>query len=125
LIISNCRELRELGIYTSRPKYLELDLISSITSTKIQRIMFTKTPLRRNRFPHAETWAKLDNSLCQLVDRLEPGLRLEVEFRALNEMVWWGGKQGFQKCLPRSYEKGVTSGAPMGEGDEGPDWCWN
>ena len=63
-----------------------------------------------------ETRAQLDDSLCQLVDRLEPGLRLEVEFRAFNASVWWRGEQGFKKRLPRSYEKGVRRGAPADEG---------
>ena len=55
-------------------------------------------------------WPQLDDSLCQLVDQLESGIRLEVEFQALNATPWWGGKHGFKKYLPRSYEKGVTCG---------------
>jgi len=42
---------------------------------------------------------------------LEYGLRLEVEFQALNEQAWWAGELGFEKYLPRFYERG-------GAGDE-------
>ena len=110
LTLSNCPELRELEIYAWYPMSPGLALISSITSTKIQRISFTKTPIRRGRIVYPETWAELDNSLCRLVDRLECGLRLEVEFRGFNEEEWWGVKGGFEGCLPRSYEKGVIRG---------------
>jgi len=116
LTLSNCRELCELEIYASCPKSPELDLILSITSTKIQRIVFTRTPYQDNQVVRPETWAKLDNSLCRLVDRLECGLQLEVEFLVLNRTAWWRGKQGFKKRLPRSYGKGVTFGAMVGEG---------
>lgn len=55
-------------------------------------------------------WTKLDNCLCQLVDRLVCGLQLEVEFQALNTQEWWSGELGFKKYLPRFYEKGGGSG---------------
>ena len=111
LTLSNCRELRELEICPLRLGPVELDLISSITSTNIQRIIFTQClppyELPLSDIPH---WPILDDSLCRLVDRLECGRRLEVEFRGLNALAWWGGELGFKKCLPRSYEKGVTRG---------------
>jgi len=110
LTLSDCRELRELEIYAARPKELELNLISSITSTKIQRITFTQPPVRERGVDYSHIWPQLDESLCKLVDRLERGTRLEVEFRALNAQAWWGGKHGFKKHLPKSYEKGVTRG---------------
>ena len=113
LTLSNCGELRELEIYASHPRSLELALISSITSTKIQRITFTKRSNQCGRKVLPETWAQLDNSLCQLVERLEPGIRLEVKFRAFNAKAWWREERGFEKCLPKSYEKGVIK-PPLG-----------
>ena len=72
--------------------------------------------------PDPETWAQLDNSLCEIVDRLERGLRLEVEFRSLDKTAWWGGQFSFEMCLPRSYEKGVTCGASVDEDYETTGW---
>jgi len=107
LTLSNCRKLRELKIYAVHPGTVELNLISSITSTKIQRIAFTRplTPEEQD-IPDHPNWSQLDNLLCQLVDRLDCGLRLEVEFRALNAQEWWSGELGFEKYLPWFHEKG-------------------
>jgi len=55
--------------------------------------------------PHDHNWTKLDNSLCQLIDRLECGVRLEVVFQTLSAQAWWSGELGFKKYLPRFYEK--------------------
>ena len=109
LTLSNCRELCELEISASRPGTMELNLISSITSTKLQRIAFTQL-LTRTPQPDRARWIQLDNSLCQLVDRLEGGVRLKVEFQTLNEEAWWDGKLGFKKHLPRFYEKSEAGG---------------
>ena len=111
LSLSSCGELCELEIYAFGPGSAELDLISSITSTKIQSIKFTESyppyiSLNSDQFG----WTQLDNCLCQLVDQLECGLLLVVEFQGLNEQPWWGGELGFRKYLPRSYEKGVGRG---------------
>jgi len=122
LTLSNCGELRELEIDAWRPGYFELDLISSITSRKIEKITFAE--LTYQAAPHAvspETWTELDNSLCRIVDRLECGLRLELDLRAFRRKTWWCGEQGFRKCLPRSYEKGAILGTLVGEYHDS-DW---
>ena len=106
LTLSNCRELE---IYASGPGTKELNLISSITSAKIRRIAFTQLLTRTPQLDRNK-WTQLDNSLCQLVDQLERGLRLKVEFETLNEQAWWGGKLGFKKHLPRFCEKGEVGG---------------
>jgi len=105
LSLSNCRELRELRIYALHPGTPELNLISSITSTNIQKIAFTRpySPPESLPLDHPN-WTKLDYSLCQLVDRSECGL--EVEFQALDVQAWWSGELGFKKYLPRFFEKG-------------------
>ena len=110
LSLSGCQELRELEIYASRPKDLELALISSITSTRIQRITFAGPLIRERAVENSHIWPQLDDSLCKLVGRLECGIWLEVEFRALNAQAWWGGKHGFRKHLPKSFEKVVSRG---------------
>ena len=106
MTLSNCRELRELEIYASHPGTMELNLISSITSTKIQRIAFARALTLQGppALGHSD-WAKLDDSLCQLVDQSECGLQLEVD-----EQAWWGGELGFKKHLPRFHEKGEAGG---------------
>jgi len=111
LTLSNCPELRELEINAWHPGTVELDLISSITSTNIRKITFTQS-LAPNRptVPDHPNWTRLDNSLCRLVDRSECGLRLEVGFRAADARAWWNGELGFKKYLPRFYEKGEASG---------------
>ena len=109
LTLSGCQELQELEIFADRPGIMEVKTISSITSANIRRIAFTKV-LSPDAFgPDYPGWAQLDDSLCQLVDRLEFGHRLEVEFRRLNLLRWWG-EVGFKKCLPRSFEKGLARG---------------
>ena len=92
LTLSNCPELRELEINAWHPGTVELDLISSITSTNIRKITFTQS-LAPNRptVPDHPNWTRLDNSLCRLVDRSECGLRLEVGFRAADARAWWNG----------------------------------
>jgi len=113
LTLSYCRELRELEIDESCPRIVELNVISSITSTKIQKIKFTR-PLSPGETPVSDhpNWTLLDDSLCRLVDQPENGHRLEVEFQAFQE--WWGGELGLKKYLPRFYEKGGTGGGRGG-----------
>jgi len=91
----------------------ESNLISSITSTNIQRITFTP-PLshKRQSVPDRPDWTKLDNCLCQLVGRLERGVRLEVVFQALDR-PWWSGELDFEKYLPRVFEKGRVDGGQI------------
>jgi len=105
LTLSSCQELRELEINAFCPGTAELDLISSITSMNIQRIAFTMPCIPSRPVVSPSNWIQLDDSLCQLVDRLKSGLRLEVEFEALGKQVWWSGERGFKKFLPRFYEK--------------------
>ena len=109
--LSNCQELRELDIYASHPWRVELGLISSITSTNIQRITFNH-PSVPHELPVEDrpNWTQLDNSLCRLVDRLEYGLQLEVSFYNAAIQEWWTGELGLEKHLPRFHEKGGVSG---------------
>jgi len=111
LTLSTCRELRELQICALYLGTMELNLVSSITSTNIQRITFTQPiGFEEPTVPDYCDWAVLDNSLCWLVDRLESGLWLEVEFQAFNLPTWWNGELDCEKWLPRFYERGGVSG---------------
>jgi len=107
LSLSNCRELCELKIYAPNPRTVELNLISSITSTKIQKIIFTQVlSPQESSASDRQNWTKLDGLLCRLVDRLEHGLRLEVEFQAPGKQERRGGGLDFRKWLPMFYDKG-------------------
>ena len=96
----------------NRP-YFPPEVISSITSTKLRKIIFPASHKGESIiFAHgteAETWA--DKQLCDLADRLRMmGCRhtLEVEVRFMKN----GGVQGgyhFAKVLPKFREKGVVS----------------
>ena len=111
LTLSGCRELQELEIYALCPSNAELNLISSITSTNIRRIAFTRPtdPLNppASDDPH---WSRLDNCLCRLIDQQESGRRLDAEFLALNVQPQWGWEVAFKEFLPRFYEKGGGGG---------------
>ena len=94
-----------------RPETDELNLISSIASTNIRRIAFTQLfSSKRQAALDNCNWTKLDEFLYRLVDRLEGGVQLEVEFRALNAQAWWTEELGFKKYLPRFCGKGGANG---------------
>jgi hypothetical protein len=101
-IFTRCRELRELEIVAQFLSYKNLDLISSISSTKIEKIILTRSVVFR--FSEARTaWARLDKILVQLVHRSKRST-LEVEFRDVS--VTWEGKLNLGKYLPMFVEKG-------------------
>jgi hypothetical protein len=80
LTLSNCRQLHQLSIRMSPPDDLDLDLLSSITSTSIEKITFTLS--NTHRFPPDHIyWSRVDGRLCQLADRLGRQGRLEIEIR--------------------------------------------
>jgi hypothetical protein len=78
--LSHCRELRELEVAARDWDNAELKLLSSITSTKIEKITITHSASFWSPEGHPY-WTQLDDILNQLARRLECGLRLEVEFR--------------------------------------------
>ena len=109
LTLARCRELQELKLDASRPTVAELNLISTITSTSIQRIIFNRSfVLQEIPAPDLPDWTRLDRSLCQLVGRLGRGLRLSVEFKALDAQAWWDGDLDFRKHLSMFYEKSLV-----------------
>lgn len=106
LSLSPCRELRELELEISGFFSLDRDLgsILSITSTNIEKIIINRSTSFDNPLVN-DTWARLDNTLTELVERLELEIRLEVELRG----SWHVGREGFSQKnpgLPRFVKKG-------------------
>jgi hypothetical protein len=101
--LSHSRQLRELQV--TPPKWTTaLDILLSITSINIQKIIVCPSYSFR-QFPvgHAY-WMRLDDVLCQLVDRPEYKLQLEVEFSSPRRT--WGEGSDSKMRLPRFHEKG-------------------
>ena len=101
--LSQCRELCELEVFALSLNDVELDLVSSITSATIEKIILTHSTAFRLPAGHAY-WMQLDDVLIQLVGRLERGLRLGVEFRDVT--VTWRGRPDLGEHLPMFVEKG-------------------
>lgn len=105
LTLENCRELRELKL-----RSLEItgpDLISTITSTHVQKVTFCRlgsSPERAFAPMGHDYWAQLDSSLFKLVDRPEHELRLYLEFQ-FSCTREWTGKPLFGELLPKTHEK--------------------
>ncbi|KAF9645178.1 hypothetical protein BDM02DRAFT_3120600 [Thelephora ganbajun] len=103
LTLSHCRELREFEIYAPRPNDTDLNLISSITPTNIQKIILTHSTAFRFSAAHTY-WTRFDDVLIQLINRSEYKLRLEVEFQGVYDTR--GEKSVLKMYLPRFHEKG-------------------
>jgi hypothetical protein len=91
---------------------MEQDLISSITSTNIEKIALNLGRSFHKLLPDHAYWGKLDYSLCHLVDRLRCEGRLEATIQITNK----GGEPEYDygKYLPMFHGKGrvrVVSGA--------------
>ena len=105
LTLSQCRELSEFEAYMIYADDAELDLISSIASTKIKRIIIKYSPAFELRVGHTY-WKKLDNILVRLAERSEYKLTLEVEFRSPYGASDKGQEPDLTRYLPRFVEKG-------------------
>ena len=104
--LSKCRGLCELEVFTLFENDVELDLVSSISSTIMERIVFTHTTTFWPPPDHA-FWTQLDVILTRLVGRLERGLRLELEFRNFISTRCEGSD--FGEHLPKFVERGRVS----------------
>ena len=85
-------------------------LITSITSTNLQRIVFSAQGLaeRQSGSDVARSCNVIDNCLCRLVDKLRVlgyEYTLEVEFQG-GRPAEWGAGSGLRKILPKFEEKG-------------------
>lgn len=100
--LSHCQELREFETFGMYMDDYELDFVSSITSTKIQKIILANSPAFELSVGHPY-WRKFDGILIKLVEQSGPGHGLEVGFRG-GEGV--SDKTDLRKYLPRFVEKG-------------------
>jgi hypothetical protein len=111
--IRRFRQLRELELVVDQPSSPHEILLSSITSTKLRKIVFSAEYMQDCRIfaQRMEAWAPIDKLLCELVDRLrETRYRhtLEVELR-LTYMEDDPGEYDFIKFLPEFREKGIVT----------------
>jgi len=110
LTISNFQQLQELQLTVELPNSAHEVLLSSITSTKLRKIIFLASYMHKF-FLFTREWALFDEQLCQLMDRLRPtGYHhtLEAELR-LTEI-----RRDFDQCdftmfLPKFREKGIVT----------------
>ena len=85
--IHDFRQLQELELVVTWPKYANNAILSSITSIELQKVVFLVKYSTHDWMTLAqrmEQWAATGNQLCRLVDRLGmTGYRqtLEVELR--------------------------------------------
>ncbi|KAF9791921.1 hypothetical protein BJ322DRAFT_1102454 [Thelephora terrestris] len=120
LTLSHCRELRELEASTLCLKDAKLGLLSSITSTKIEKIILA-SQYGFERLVEQTHWTKLDAVLIELAERSMHGPRLEVAFRDVNG--GWDKNTDFSKYLPKFVERGRV--VVLGRGHEVPsDEVW-
>jgi hypothetical protein len=101
----HCRELREFEASKKYPDEAELDLISSITSTRIEKITLNYYSTF-GLFVRRAYWTRLDNILVKLGKQSECELGLLVKIRVAlvspGEELW----SGLTEYLPRFVEKG-------------------
>ena len=103
VMFSSCRELQELELDISvyDLPWMTQDLISSITSMNIGKIILDLTKLTDFEVGDA-FWAQLDDTLIKLIERPGYGIRLEVEFRG----AWAIQPRQEKHYLPKFVEKG-------------------
>jgi hypothetical protein len=110
--LSSCHELRELELQIPANvlRGKELDCISTIGSTKIEKIIFRHCP--HYFLKQATIWTQLDDILIELVKQRRCDTRLEVEFRYHQKMMSWSD----QIHLPKFVKEGrVTIWNPQNE----------
>ncbi|KAF9645588.1 hypothetical protein BDM02DRAFT_3119996 [Thelephora ganbajun] len=107
--LSRYPELRQLDIATTYPQQQEWTLISSITSTNLQKLVFSRLVSQHGQnILENPCWISLDDVVCGLVDRLQAsGYKhtLELEFRT--NFVGLGDGVHREDFLPKFQEKGL------------------
>ena len=109
LDLSSCLQLRELELEleasASPLRDWGMNVISSVASTSIERIIIKRSVVHDSDFREVDDtfWTRLDDILVGLVERPEYMLRLEVEFRG----NWNDRRYGQSETpLPRFVKKG-------------------
>lgn len=104
-MLAHCSELRELEMVIVEMYDWQFNLISSITSKNIRKIVLTFTcMLHPTVGPFF--WPKLDNALTNLVGRLGHEHRLEIELRDVQTLQIENLTLDFNQYLPRFVERG-------------------
>ena len=111
LTLMHCRELREFEASRVYPDDAGLALISSITSTKIEKITLNY-PSTFGLFVGQAYWTRLDNILVKLGEQSECELGLLVEIQA----ALVTRDEELTEYLPRFVEKGRVIVSDMREG---------
>jgi hypothetical protein len=104
--VGACPRLRELKIWSGQdPSEHAINTILSIRSTAIEKIIFVQStaPQLPADGPY---WTKLDDHLCELVNRFNP-VKLEVEFQVADLGQGGGPKDDEEAYLPR-FRKRIT-----------------
>ena len=78
MLLSRCRELQELELAVGFLGFKEVAVLSSITSTRIQKV----TLVFQHSW-HNVNWKIFDKPLCRLADQLGCAHRLEVDIRTI------------------------------------------
>ena len=90
--LSRFKVLRELRICGESPGSGHAELISTIKSPDIQKIIISRSPalIQPGNYPY---WVGLDNALSRLVQREEYKGRLVVEIQVVSWRRLWGVQQ--------------------------------
>jgi len=106
--LSNCRGLRELQVSLPALAQDEISLLSSITSTNLQKIVLSaRYGFERSGEPaFAAYYQEIDDCLCQLVERLRrSGYKHELEV-ALHICGVPEDEKALEEFLPKFKEQG-------------------
>ena len=81
--LSRCRELQGFKLVMIYPGEIEVEVLSSITSTNIQKVSLVYLWLFRGSSWQDVNWEIFDKPLCRLADRLGHTHGPEVDFQIM------------------------------------------
>ena len=118
--LSNCSELRQLVIFTDSPAKPQCDVISSIISRNIRKIVFTGSPpdVMSYRPLNSTAMLPLERAMCGLVDKLRAfGYEhtLELEF-GFHSRLFPRALASSRECFLKFKEKGRVILSDTGSG---------
>ncbi|KAF9647254.1 hypothetical protein BDM02DRAFT_3117393 [Thelephora ganbajun] len=106
LSLSRCLELRQLEIGSGLPHEEERAFISSITSTNLRKLVFSRP---QPNFMEDPCWTPFDDTICGLVDRLQAsGYKYTLELELQADSVELGEEAHHKDFLPKFKEKGLV-----------------
>ena len=108
-LLSRCRALQELELDSMLPGGAEVDILSSITSTSIQKISLVLQRQHRVISWRGIKWEMFDEPLYRIADRPGRTHKLEVVIRVKKAVTKVNGSAGLARIadsLARFKEKG-------------------